>query len=527
MINPRSPALRLSTSLRENPDREKAALFGLGRSVRTAPAEGCVVDRRTFVHFVLILTILLIAYLAVGPSTNADDWGLVNAVCPAVLLLATLWIGCKSFITNPRIIWAPFPWFALKAALNYGFGPLLYFLGSEADIAYANSYWPVSSYDLWRTNLLNTVSLLTIAVVFLIVDKLLENKQYFDRAVPPEVAGDTDRARTAALVFLLAGLPLRYGLVLPFEFGALGFVLPGSLVVLNSLCYLAVFMLSYLGTKRRGLWRGGFWLLFVMESITHLLTFAKGNLIKVFIMAALGRFMAKRDFKTLVFSGIATVIFYLAFLSTFTGWARTEIAHENGGSIFWAPLSLRLSVAARGLGLWLQGEMAEDYVEHRSWLTRQCYTSQQNAALHLYDAGVVGDSYMFALYGWIPRYLWPDKPLMLLGQDFNELTQRARGTYSGPGAFGEAYWNGGWLLVILSCAYMGVLFAWLSHTALRMMARSEWLLLPCAFIGIEMGLYLDNWFAPTYIMGFMFYLLYYLLIRLIFGNAQTKGGAAP
>ncbi len=478
------------------------------------------VNRAALTRFLAVLIALFVAYLAIGPSRD-DRWGYINALCPIVLCLAALWTGYKIIVTNPRTVWTPMPWFALTAAIYFGFGPLVYLFGNEEAISGLDGFWIVRPFDLWRTNLLDTLGLLTITVTFLAADKLLETGRDIEveaRRTP----GSGDNPATAAIVFLGVGLPLRYLLVLPYQFGQLNFVLPGSLYILNSLTNLGLFMLAYLGTKRGGLWKAGFWMLFVVEVITNFLCFSKLELILVFIMAALGRFLARRKFTELVLAGMATFCVYIL-VGPLVSWGRSQITRETG-DYNTAPFSLRFAIASRGIELWSRGALEVEGVK-QGWWGRLCYSHTQSAAMSLYDSGVVGDSFSVALYAWIPRFLWEDKPVIRLGEDFTILIrgQSGVGTFTGPTTFGEAYWNGGWLVVVLACVYVGFVFAWISRTTLMMLARSEWLLLPCAFLGIMMGLRIDTWFAGTYILGFVLFLVYYFVIRLIAGMTRNDG----
>jgi hypothetical protein len=240
----------------------------------------------------------------------------------------------------------------------------------------------------------------------------------------------------------------------------------------------------------------------------------------LFIMTALGRFQATKSVKELVFGGMATIgIFVL--LAPLVTWSRLRIFRETG-NINVAPVELRLAVAAEAIGLWSRGELEVDGDRKDHGWGRLCYTNAQTACMHLYDSGIEGDSFAYALYAWIPRIIWPDKPLMTLGEDFTVLVTGRTGTCSGAGVFGEAYWNGGWLMVVLACGYIGVVFARLSRAALRIIAHSQWVLLPCAFLGVQMGLRIDGWFAPTFILGFLIYLAYYSIIRLVTSFAQNR-----
>lgn len=520
MIDRRPKTLRARVSSRPEHFVESETVLDRQKAVAAPfPTRNLGVDRIALTRFIVILMVFFIAYLAVALTASESGRDFLNAVGPLALCLASLWTGSQIVLVNPRTIWTPMPWFALSTALFFGLGPLAYVFGSEASIAFMDAFWPVASDDLWRTNLLNTVSLLTISTAFLIADKLLEIGQGMGRLTPRAFAGGNDPARTAAFVFLGAGLPLRYLLVLPYRFGQLSFTLPRSLYTLDCLVNLGLFMLAYLGVKRGGLWKSGFWLLLVAETITNFVSFSKEQLLLVFIMVALGRFLAKRNVREFIFAGLATLGIYFL-VSPLVAWGRMRIERETG-DFNQAPLGLRLTIAAQGLELWSRGALDIDHSHQARW-TRLCYASPQTAAMHLYDSGYAGDSFALALSAWVPRLLWPDKPIVTVGEDFTELILGRRGTCTGIGIFGEAYWNGGWPMVILACGYVGVLFAWLSRTALVMLARSEWLLLPCAFIGIRLGLRLDDWFVG-YIIGFLLYLMYYFIIRLVMGNDPNRG----
>lgn len=520
MIDPRNPALKPRATRLAGPPVERAAFVSRKKSDSTfLSSRELRVDRVVLMRFAVILFFLSVLYLVVGPSTDEHEWGVINLIGPISLCMAGLWAGYRIVALNPRTIWTPMPWFALTTSLYYGLGPLLYPLGPTETINTLNEYWPVDPSDLWRTNLLNTVSILTITAVFLATDKLLGTGRGVDR-MAPTIAGGDDPAQRALFFFLGLGIPLRYLLVLPCTFGYLPFVLPGSLFVMGCLVKLALFMLAYLGANRRGLWRAGFWMLFVTEVITNFLCLSKLEVLLIFIMAALGRFLATKKIKEVVFAGIATLGIFILIVPL-VNWSRLRIYRETG-SVGVAPFELRLAVAAEALELWVKGELEVEGNSNDQGWGRLSYSSPQTACMHLYDSGVAGDSFAYALYGWIPRFIWRDKPIMTLGEDFHALVQGRTGTCSGAGVFGEAYWNGGWLVVMLTCCYIGALFAWLSCTALRIIAHSEWIFLPCAFLGMTMGLRIDDWFAPTYVTGILLYLVYYSVIRLVTSFAQNR-----
>lgn len=521
MTDPRTLALKSRAALWAGPSRKRAAtLLRKKNNIMFLSSKELHVDRVALTQFAVILSLLMALYLVVGPPTDQHEWGLMNRVGPVSICLAGLWTGYKIVIANPRTIWTPMLWFVLTSPIWYGFGPLLYPFGPEAAITSVDAAWPVGPRELWRTNLLNTVSVLTVTAAFLVVDERLGSGRNSNR-IAPEVARGDGRARQALFFYLGLGLPIRYLVVWPVWLGLSNFVVPGSVSFFCYFLKLAVFMLAYLGAKRRGLWKAGFWLLFVPEVFMSFLTLQKYEVFLVFIMTALGRFQATKNVKGLVLSGIVTLGLFVP-LARLVTWNRLRVGRE-AGSLCVAPLDLRLAVAAEAFETWwLRGELEiENDTEDHGW-ARFCYANTQTAGMDLYDAGFAGDSFAYALYGWIPRFIWPDKPIMTLGEDFTLMIVGMTGISSGPGAFGEAYWNGGWLLVVLACGYIGALFAWLSRVALRIIANSEWLLLPCALLGITMGAYSVDWFAPTYIIGSLFYLVYYFGIRLVVSVGQNR-----
>ena len=87
------------------------------------------------------------------------------------------------------------------------------------------------------------------------------------------------------------------------------------------------------------------------------------------------------------------------------------------------------------------------------------YANAQAFAMHNYDEGHPGDSAKLALIAWIPRAVWPNKPIIESGVGFHERMTGDSGPSFGVGFFAEAYWNGGWALVILVSAVVGWLFA--------------------------------------------------------------------
>jgi hypothetical protein len=454
--------------------------------------------------------------------SDAEDWQkVINTAGPVATLLASLWTAYSLVSANPWLLWTPLPWFVTVSGLYFGLGPLTYTLGDEALVADMGRLYRVSGEELLRTNLLNAVGMFLITASFLASWRLAERYGGRPSVTRTSPLGDV-RAEVAVYVFLGIGLPLEYLLLLPSAFGSLGFVVPGVIANLSCLVSLGIFMLSYLAARAGGRWRVLFWALLSAELVVEFLCFNKSAFLMVLVMATLGRYLARRRMKELVLGAAITFGVYVL-LVPLVAWGREQILLEHGNSVQ-APLSERLAIVGRAFELASRGQL--EFERKGGWWARLSYANAQALAMDLFDRGRAGDTFGLAVYGLVPRFLWPDKPVIEPGLDFTEMALGHRGSHTGIGVFGEAYWNGGWLFVVLACCYIGILYTWLSRTALGMLARSEWLMLPCAFLGIMLGARIDDWFAPAFFSGMLIYLAYYLCIRAVLGRGRS-GEASP
>src|SRR5581483_154516 len=130
--------------------------------------------------------------------------------------------------------------------------------------------------------------------------------------------------------------------------------------------------------------------LLVTETVSNFLCFSKAQFCLVFVMVALGRYMARRNVKEFILAGVGIVCLYLV-VGPLVSWGRDEIVRETGDS-HKAPFGLRFNIALRGLELGSRGALDRDDTR-QDWWGRLCYTNQQAAGMNLYDAGSRGDSF--------------------------------------------------------------------------------------------------------------------------------------
>jgi hypothetical protein len=126
-------------------------------------------------------------------------------------------------------------------------------------------------------------------------------------------------------------------------------------------------------------------------------------------------------------------------------------------------------------------------------LMRLSYVNTGVFAMNQYDAGRPGDSLRYASIIWVPRLIYPDKPLIT--DISREFTYSINGNYdssTSPGIPSEAYWDGGWIGVILIAIFVALTFTLWSLYTFIVIEREAWHLFFVVVIGMRTASRLDG-----------------------------------
>jgi hypothetical protein len=105
---------------------------------------------------------------------------------------------------------------------------------------------------------------------------------------------------------------------------------------------------------------------------------------------------------------------------------------------------------------------------------------------------------------------------MTSGADFTQaLTGEESGSKTGLGVFGEAYWNGGWVMLVTGCLYVGILFALFCYVSMRLLMNQEYVYIPVIMIGVLIGLRPDDWFVPTFVGGIIEAICLFMILHVL------------
>jgi hypothetical protein len=229
----------------------------------------------------------------------------------------------------------------------------------------------------------------------------------------------------------------------------------------------------------------------------------------------------------LVMSVAGLALLYAVILSPFVSFARVAVGVLGTDS----PQELGRSLQEyKDVG---KDQVSEIMPGVQGWWIRFAYANAQSFAMQEHDRGEPGSTIGLILYAFVPRLLYPEKPIMTSGRDFTALVAGSDSYSTAPGIFGEAYWNGGWPMVIAAGIYVGFVFAVFGAFSMRRIASGQYVYAPVVMAGIVMGFRPDDWFVPTYVGALvevivLYGLLRFLLIPLITTPPKgKKPGAKP
>jgi hypothetical protein len=445
-----------------------------------------------------------------GPITllaGLATWTLCYAVLGALLgpsqllniaMLTAMLLGCGvtalvAVAHAPIRLWYPLPWFLLTSAIYYGFGPLLYYFGSPETVDYVDAFYPVDDESLWTASLLTATGIAGVLAVYLLAKKAF-------RATAAESPGSNlhlsraavGRLNKIAIAFVLIGVPVKVFLVLPRALGLWEVVLPGALEYFAVLSTLALVPLLLTSGKS---WRSASRLLLaallLFELAAALATLSKLAVLKVAIVMALASTLRGATFKNLALLGIGLILLYATVLTPLVTYGRVafHVAGIRSGTDAAALAQDFGSGAAREeLASWMPGVQA--------WWARLNYANAQAFAIDAYDSDDAGNTFGLVLWAFVPRAVYPDKPITTTGDKFNELVTGNPDSRSSPGMFVEGYWNLGWLGLVLVVVVMGLCYALWEQYAMGHLAALRLEYLPVIWIGLFTGIQQDSLFVP-------------------------------
>jgi hypothetical protein len=442
--------------------------------------------QRALLPTIGILAILLIAVPSFSQS-GYSDFRLINQIAPIGLIFACILGFIRLLSTDRLLLVSPMVTLLLASALYFGLGPLLYYYAGDITREFADSFYAVSEASILKTNLINITGLFCLCICYEALH------QFFPiRPGPRLIQAPVDHLKRAAIVLGCVGVPIKYLFALPYSFGMLDYTLPGVVFSAANLTNMSLFALCILYFKGHRDWSTITIIFAASEVLSALLTYSKLAIFMAIGPIVLARYVARPQKRVLLGGLVGVAALYIAL----------------------APFVIMLRVGAGGLAphdgtqdrlnnivqtFHQTGATSDGYTDASLAWFRISYTHLQAWAMDQYDAGRPGNTFELLRYVLIPRFIWPDKPHMTPGAEFNELMSGSRNSSSTPTVLGEAYWNGGWVAVVIISLFIGGILHIFERESLSAVQKLDIRYLPIVFGGLYMGARIDDWFGSIYI----------------------------
>lgn len=444
-----------------------------------------------------ILGLGVLALACQGFVLDDDAWWVVGAfiIASGLMLLPAIWRASRR--EGQEVLADHLLVLAGAFIAYYVLGALLIPFGPEYAAEVAQSYYRVDAPLVMRVTAVNCIGF----GLALVSGSLVGRHWVSGWARKAIGLGRFISQEWVIAAFLLVGGISAFH-VLEFDIDPPpGEVVPGLLRTMSQLLLVAITVAA----AHRG--RGSAWfvssaiVLTVVKALGGLLLLNKSEVLLPMVALLIG-LSWRLGVRRVMFPGLVMLLAVFLMIGGPVQTARNM--YGLGNQIDWSERFAFLSEGVLGSS---NAALEGDY---HPWL-RFCYIIPQGAALDFYDIGQGGDDY--SLLGWVflPRVLFPDKPVMTAsGPAFHYKVTGSDTSSTGIGVFVDGYYNMGWWGLIVVGIAVGCMLAWTSAFAVEVYRARALIWLPVALLGSLMAFRIDGGFLPDYCGTFV--LLGYLVL---------------
>jgi hypothetical protein len=435
-------------------------------------------------EYVFALVATLLAAVACWLDTPLQEF--FNLVVPVILAI-TLLLGIVNLLRLDRTtVWAPVLWNRVSIAVYFCIGNLVPYLVGDVSRRYIEAFFLFQSQDVANVNLVTSIFLLTYLATCSIFSRisfsLFSNPSIISKSnVPMESIG---------LIFIISGSIIYFFTNLSFLFGINVPVTINSLTEVGKGVYVGILLLSmnYYGKSKLKL--NAVFSFSIIMSILGMFELNKSSVLFPLIVYSIGIIYKSPKAKTFLISTIFLLLSYSIASGPVT-FAR-NLAYNNVSGFQGDRFGVRFDQL---LSYYDNNNIFEADGISQTWI-RISYLNGAAFAVYQYDIGNPGDSWKNVAVAWIPRAIYPNKPIITdVAKDFSYAAMGTDTSLSTPGLIAEAYWNKGWLGIVLVAMLTAALStAWAAYSIFALRAQA-WHLFPIVLLGIRMGLRFDGMLA--------------------------------
>jgi hypothetical protein len=505
-ISPLMPGQRAHLGKLEARHMKHSAMTTAPSNGRGRVATGFMVP----VSWELPAIIILVFLLLPQESFDATMQEAMNHVAPLWLSGVLGYGAMRMIVLDSRAIWTPLFWFRIGTIVYFGFGSYVPFIVNETTRAYQDSFFVLHAQDMLKVNAVVASGVATILTTNIVVESL-------QTAVPRPITYRTAETLKIGILFYATGAAIKYLLVLPNILAGSPLVIPGFIVNLTAFGLVGISLLTIWSLQEKRRYFLVVVALVVLEMMLGLLQLSKIETLFPFLAFVIGVLTVRAT--PMRFAAVA-VAFWLIFnfVQPWITHARNENAMVRGGAAEQVPFFDRITFLTSYFGASVEDTDVERVQES---MIRLSFVNSAAFVISQYDRGFPGDSLRNVLYSFIPRFVWPDKPEVLVGAELATLASGTEGNSISAGYFAEVYWNLGWAGILLLIP-VGIAFNIASRFAASTLYRGDWIYLPVLFLNLKTAVTIDNFYIG-FVGTMAIAVAIYIMLRLFVAQLQKLG----
>lgn len=438
-------------------------------------------------HFFELCALVLLIVFQIGVvdgSSESDLW-LLNALSSAALAVVLVAGAYRMARLDSRNLLNILFWFRMSVGTFFGFGTFALYIMNDVTLLSVRDLYAFNNQQVAKLNLICTSSAFCVLALARVAILLGRNPRRL-AVRPPSVRGEM--LAIGVFFFLMAAFVDLFFRI-PHSLGETQVAPSGVMNAFSKVGPVGFFMMTvaaFQSSKR---------LLLVIVVVVLLIEVGLSFLLfqkqSIFFYAIM--FGSAWLWVRITLFRVVTVSLVIAAMLPFSydivGSART-IALQKHGVMDGLGAAERMRILSQHLsGAAPAGELSE----RQGYLSRLSYANAATFVIQQYDIGLPGDNLVNAIYVFIPRIVWPAKPVMSgTGNEVYFLLKQSDSASFGVGWFAHAYWNFGWPGVLAVMSLIGVAFGFCADYSWRVLASSDWLRFPVVLLLARMGMRTDG-----------------------------------
>lgn len=440
---------------------------------------------------------------------GSEDW--INTVGLIAFSIVLAWGGYRQMKRNVASLWAPLLWYRVAMLAYFGIGSLVPIYANEDTQELMRGFYNFFPYEIIKLNAVMTA----FNLIFITTSKLIfisaRNKS-LSRAFSGRnfINPSNFNMIVFGSICLAVGSLVNYLVIFPQIVGWANFSFFSTLANLSVLSWLGYFMVIFWGleNKRREfiIWPI---VLALGECVIGFYAMSKSVMLMPLVMVGIAFIYHRRSLVRIGIFGACFVSLFM-FLSPIVTHVRdVNGAYYNGAATVKDIPDLYLSYFNGGREI-------DQFSEVETGWMRLSFVNAGTFAINQYDHGMPGHSFRYWSIVWIPRIIYPNKPIIT--DVARELSYAANGNYNSSSSAGfaaEAYWNGGWLGTISIAVFIALVFSLWSIYSYEVIQRKAWHLFFIVLIGMRMAIRVDGAFVSDILGPIALVILAHIALELM------------